>query len=243
MFPTGRRSLLILPAFAAMLLFAPMAAAQIKGLCNTGQAPHTLAGCTGVLVTPNPTGGGPNRDGNWGLAYPYPTTLSPTRGPCALKEFTRAWVDTPLYDPPFLWLPNSASTASEWITPYDGEGNQPQGWFIYLTGFYVPAVLPGGTIPSRVTINGRLASDNETYGFVLASFADGGSCGFVEGLPVPVNPTDQFGQWTNFSFTSPITITPDSVLFLYVLVVNSPSTGDPNAAGLRVEFFDTSAFN
>jgi hypothetical protein len=243
MFSIGRRSLLILHAAVAVLLFSDIAAAQIKGLCNTGQTPQTLAGCTGVLVTPNPEGGGPNRDGNWGLAYPYPSTLSPTLGPCALKEFTRAWVDTPLYDPPFLWLPNSASTASEWITPYDGEGNQASGWFVYITGFHVPAILSGGTAPTGLTINGRLASDNETYGFALASFANGGSCGFVTGLPAPVNPTDQFGQWTDFSFTSPIAITPDSDLFLYVLVINSPSTGNPNATGLRVEFFDTSTFN
>lgn len=94
-----------------------------------------------------------------------------------------------------------------------------------------------------MTISGRLASDNETYGFVLASLAHGGSCGFVEGLPAPLNPNDEFTQWTDFSFTSPIAITPDSDLFLYVLVINSPSTGNPNATGLRVEFFDTSAFN
>jgi hypothetical protein len=189
-------------------------------------------------VTPNPIGGGANRDGNWEIAYPYPSTLSPVLGPCGLG-FVRAWVDTPLS----TWLPNSASIASEWITPYDGEGNQPQGWFIYLTAFHVPAVLSGGTIPSGVTISGRLASDNETYGFVLENLAHGGSCGFVEGLPASLNPNDEFTQWTDFSFTSPIAITPDSDLFLYVLVINSPSTGNPNAAGLRVEFFDTSAFN
>ena len=227
-----------------MSILASTATAEIKGLCDTGQTAQTLTGCTGVLVTPNPTGGGPNRDGNWGLAYPYPTTLSPTLGPCGLKEFTRAWVDTPLLQAPFdSWLPNSASTASEWITPYDGEGNQAQGWYVYLTGFHVPIILPGGTLPTGLTITGRLASDNETYGFVLASHANGGSCGFVTGLPAPLNTNNEFGQWTDFSFTSPIAITPDSDLFLYVLVINSPSTGNPNATGLRVEFFDTSAFN
>jgi hypothetical protein len=234
---------LLLFAFAAKLLFTSTATAQIKGLCNTGESHQTLSGCTDVLVTPNPTGGGPNRDGNWGLAYPYPATLSPTLGPCDLKEFISAWVDTPTYDPPFSWLPNSASAASEWITPYDGEGNQAQGWYIYLTGFHVPAVLPGGIVPTGLTINGRLASDNETYGFVLASRANGGSCGFVTSLPVPINPIDQFNQWTNFSFNSPIPITPESDVFLFVLVYNSPSTGNPNATGLRIEFFDTSALN
>ena len=234
---------LLMPhALAGMLLFTTAATAQIKGLCNTGQTAQTFSGCTSVLVTPNPTGGGPNRDGNWGLAYPYPSTLSPTLGPCSLKNFTRAWVDTPVYDPPFSWLPNSASTASQWITPYDGEGNQPQGWYIYLTGFHVPDVLPNGIVPTGLTIQGRLASDNETYGFVLASRANGGSCGFVQGLPVPINSVNQFNQWTNFSFTNPIAITPDSDVFLYVLVYNSPSTGNPNASGLRIEFFDTSVF-
>jgi hypothetical protein len=65
-----RQSKTILFAVAAMLLFATVAAAQIKGLCNTGQTAKTLFGCTGLLVTPNPAGGGPNRDGNWALAYP-----------------------------------------------------------------------------------------------------------------------------------------------------------------------------
>jgi len=229
---------LLLFAFASTSLFTSTATAEIKGLCNTGDSRQTASGCTGVLVTPNPTGGGPSRDGNWGLAYPYPTTLSSTFGPCDLKEFIWAWVDTPLS----AWLPNSASAESEWITPYDGEGNQPQGWYIYLTGFHVPAVLPGGIVPTGVTINGRLASDNSTYGFVLASRANGGSCGFVDGLPVPINYTEQFRQWTSFSFTSPIAITPDSDLFLYVLVYNGVFNGSPNATGLRVEFFDTSAF-
>lgn len=239
-----KRHLLPVYALVGLLLSATMATAQIKGLCNTGETPQTVSGCTGVLVTPNPTGGGPNRAGNWWLAYPYPSTISPTLGPCSLTEFTRAWVDTPLLQAPFdSWLPNSASTASEWITPYDGEGNRAQGWYIYVTGFHVPPVLPNGIVPSGVTINGRLASDNETYGFVLASRANGGSCGFVEGLPIPINPTEQFNQWTDFSFTSPIPITPDSDVFLFVLVINSPSTGNPNATGLRVEFTDTSSFN
>jgi hypothetical protein len=232
----------ILYTLVGVFLLSVAADAQITGLCNTGQTAQTASGCTGDLVTPNPTGGGPNRDGNWWLAYPYPTGLSPTLGPCGLKEFTRAWVDTPVLQASFdSWLPNDVSSASEWITPYDGEGNQPSGWFVYLTGFHVPRELPTGIVPSGLTINGRLASDNETYGFVLASRAEGGSCGLAEGLPTPI--PDQFNSWTNFSFTNPIPITPDSDVILYVLVINSRSTGNPNATGLRVEFFDTSAFN
>jgi hypothetical protein len=231
---------LLLLAFAAMLLLSSTATAQIKSLCNTGETARTASGCTGALVTPNPTGGGPSRDGSWWLANPYPSTLSPTLGPCALAGFVRAWVDTP----GSVWLPNDASTASEWITPYDGESYLPVGWYVYATGFHVPAVLPGGIVPTGVTINGRLVSDNSTYGFVLASRA---ACGFVTGLPVPINPTvNELSQWTDFSFTSPIEITPDSDLFLYVLVNNAYASGTPNGAsatGLRIEFFDTSAFN
>ncbi len=232
-----------LKIFTATLLFAAIATAGIPGLCNTGETPRIPgSGCSGVLVTPNPTGGGPNRDGNWGIAYPYPSTLSPTLGPCDLT-FTRAWVDTPLLQEPFdSWLPNSASTASEWITPFDGEGNQPQGWFIYITPFHVPAVLPSGIVPTGLLINGRLASDNQTYGFALASPGHPGSCAVVKSLPVPFNPSEQYSQWANFSFNSPIAIIPDSDVFLYVLVYNSRSTGDPNATGLRVEFFSTSGF-
>src|SRR5690348_5366338 len=98
----------ILQALATMLFFAAMAAAQIPGLCNTGETPATAAGCTGALVPPNPTGGGPNRDGNWELTY---RPLSDRRKPCVLTEFVPAWVDTPY----FTWLPNIASSASEWI--------------------------------------------------------------------------------------------------------------------------------
>jgi hypothetical protein len=237
--------LLLLQVIGGMLLFTTMATAQIQGLCNTGQTFLTSSGCTGVLVTPNPPGGGPNRDGNWWLAYPYPSTLSPTAGPCELNGFTRAWVDTPYSVPP-AWLPNSASTVSEWITPYDGEAlTLPAGWYGYLTRFHVPAVLPSGVVPTGLTINGRLASDNQTYGFVLASSANGGSCGFVKGLPIPINPNASFLEWTNFSFTSPIALTADSNLYLWVLVYNGYDSDEPNGAsatGLRVEFLDTSTF-
>jgi hypothetical protein len=231
-------------AFVGALLFATVATAEIKGLCNTGETPKTTTGCTGVLVTPNPTGGGPNRDGNWGIAFPYPSTVSPAN-PCGL-DFIRAWVDTPyhLYGPPLEWFPNSKSDASEWITPYDGESNLAPGWYVYITGFQVPSVLPSGSAPTGVTIKGRIASDNWTYGFLMASSAAGGSCALVEHLPVPLDP-DQYLKWTDFSFTSPIPITPGSDVLLYVLVHNTETPGLPNGnspTGLRIEFFDTSAF-
>src|SRR5579871_3975495 len=119
----------VLPALAAGLLFATMAAAQISGLCNTGQTRAASAGCTGVLVTPNPQGGGPQRDNNWALAYPYPSTISPENGPCDLKAFIEAWVDTPFP----AWLANSTSSASEWITPFNGENNVSGGSYVYGT--------------------------------------------------------------------------------------------------------------
>ena len=71
----------------------------------------------------------------------------------------------------------------------------------------------------------------------------GGSCEVVKGLPVPIQ-TVEFSQWTDFSFTSPIAITPNSNLFLYVLVQNvyADTSNGYSATGLRIEFFDTSTF-
>jgi hypothetical protein len=233
----------MLHSFVGLLLFANMAAAEIASLCNTGQTHVTATGCTGVLVPPNPTGGGPNRDGNWALAAPYPSTLS-AHGPCGLTGFVPAWVD---YNN--NWLSNGASPVSEWITPYDGEGYYPApGWYVYRTGFHVPSLLPGGIVPTGVTLNGRLASDNSTYGFYMASPANGGSCAFVEGLPVPISPLNgpTFQQWWDFSFTNPIAITPGADLFLYVVVQNEYDSDFPNgdsSTGLRVEFLDTSSFH
>src|SRR5579864_9214811 len=167
-----RQSNTILHALAAMLLFTAMASAQIPGLCNTGQTAATSAGCTGALVPPNPTGGGPNRDGNWGLTI---RSISVHRNPCVLKGFVNAWVDTPY----FTWLPNSVSSASEWITTYDGEASQPGGWYAYRVTFSVPSVLPSGSVPTGVTINGQLTSDNSTFAIFLESPADSANCSLV----------------------------------------------------------------
>jgi hypothetical protein len=224
---------------AALLLFAAMAAAQIPGLCNTGQTKATASGCTGILVTPNPNGGGPNRDGNWQLAYPYPSDLSRTHGPCELAHFVKTWVDTPEVN----WLPNSVSTASEWTTPYDGEGNQPQGWYVYRTAFPVPLILSDGSVPTGLTINGQLASDNTTFAIYLESPAHSGRCSLVSGQPFPVNPDNSFQQWWPFNFSNSDPITPGADAYLYFVVQNAPSNGYPNATGLRVEFFPTSMFN
>ena len=233
---------MITHALAVMLLFVTMAGAQISGLCNTGQTPATSARCTGVLVTPNPPGGGPNRDGNWGLAY---RPLSADHNGCLLPAdgFVYAWVDTPLS----TWLPNSASTASEWITPYDGESNLAAGWYVYKTAFHVPRVLPGGAVPTGVIINGQITSDNETYAIYLESPANNPrGCAVVSG---PVNSETGFSEWTPFSFTNSRAITPGADANLYFVVENQPcpvgcgGPGDASATGLRVEFFASSTFN
>ncbi len=234
---------------ATMTVFAALATAQIPGLCNTGQTQVNSSGCTGTLVTPNPEGGGPDRDGNWYLAYPYPSTLPASLNPCGLTGYVKAWVDTP----EVLWLSNGASTSSEWITPYDGESpDNPPGWYVYRTAFRVPLLLPGGATPAGFTINGRVASDNSTYGFYLASPAKRGSCAFVSGLPIPINRSNSnnftgFESWTDFSFTIGITpggITPGSEVFLYAVVQNYdvPNSTAPSQAGFRIEFLDSSAF-
>jgi hypothetical protein len=217
-----------------------MAAAQITGLCNTGQTSKTAAGCTGILVTPNPPGGGPHRDGNWTLAYPYPSTLSDTHAPCLLKGFIKAWVDTPNLN----WYPNFESAASEWITPYDGETNEAVGWYVYRTTFPVPSSLPGGGTPTGVTIDGQVASDNSTYAIYLESPAGSARCSLVSGQQFPVNPVagTAFDQWWPFSFTNAFEIAPGADAYLYFLVQNAPGV-TVNPSGIRVEFFASSSFN
>jgi hypothetical protein len=247
MFSLRTQSETILQGLTAILLFATTAAAQIPGLCNTGLSPKTvLLGCNSGLVTPNPLGGGPNRDGNWVLAYPYPSALSATTGPCTLKSFTRAWVDTPNIG----WMPNDGSPASEWVTPYDGEGSLPAGWYVYRTAFPVPSVLSNGALPTLMTINGQLASDNTTYAIYLENPAHSGNCSLVSGQPFPVNPrgigTGDFEQWWPFSFTNASAIAPGTEAYLYFVVENSFEHQDPGPSsptGLRVEFFSSSTFN
>jgi hypothetical protein len=239
----------ILHALAAMLLFAATAASQISGLCNTGQTRATTPGCTGVLVSPNPFGGGPQLDGNWELAYPYPIKSTGTGAatPCGLKIFIPAAVDIPLSNPP--WLANSASSASEWITPEDGENPIGSGMFVYRTRFPVAAKLPNGNAPTGLTISGQLASDNATFGIYLESPANSGRCSLVSGQTFPVNPSggsfDDFQQWWPFTFSNPAPISPGDDAYLYFVVQNAYDSVDDGASatGLRVEFFASSAFN
>jgi hypothetical protein len=239
MFYLKTHSKAILQALA-MLCLTSAAPAQIGSLCNTGQTAATLAGCTGALVTPNPPGGGPARDGNWQLAYPYPSTLTTSHSVCTLTGFVRAWVDTPNAS----WLPDSVSTASEWITPVDGENNVAVGSYVYRTTFQVPSVLPGGAVPAGVTINGQLASDNATLAIYLESPANSAKCSLVTDQKFPVNPAGHgvgdFEQWWDFSFTNSLQITPGAAAFLYFVVQNQTSGASPT--GLRVEFFSSSMF-
>jgi len=212
--------------------------AQIRGLCNTGQTAANALGCTEVLVTQNPLGGGPNVDGNWDIAYPYPLPFEGFGGPCGLTQFEPAWVDTPFSG----WLPDNASSVSEWIAPYDGENPQPPGWYVYRTAFEVPPVLPGGAAVTGVSVSGRLASDNSTYTIYLESPAGSARCSLVAGQTFPVNPpgagSGDYRQWWPFSFTNPFDIAPGAAAYLYFVVRNVD-----NATGLRVEFFGNSIFN
>jgi len=233
----------ILQALAATLLFAAMAEAQITGLCNTGETHGTTLACSGVLVPPNPPGGGANRDGRWELAYPYPIAPGGLHTPCILTKFINAWVDTPNSN----WLPNSASTVSEWITPFDGENNLKAGFYVYRISFYVPSVLPGGVVPTGVTINGHLASDNPTFGIYLESPANSDNCSLVSGQEFPVNPagldSSDFQEWWDFSFTNPHAITAGAYAYVYFVVENTPDASGPTPTGLRVEFFASSVYN
>lgn len=234
----GKPSQAGLKALGVMLLFSAIGAAEIPGLCNTGQTRKNFGGCTGDLVTPNPAGGGTQRDGNWEMAYPYPATLAEAQNPCAL-QYIQTWVDTP--NP--AWLPNSASTASEWITPFDGEDTPPAGFYVYATTFQIPDA-------QSFTINGQLASDNTAVSIYFQTPAAGGACYLVSGQTFPVNlpgtSNTDFEQWWPFSFTNmqPLAVASPAVLFF--VVQNRYDPHGPNGAsssGLRVEFFSTSTFN
>jgi hypothetical protein len=178
--------------------------------------------------------------GRWRILNP--SSVLGIHGPCLLKAFVRAWVDTPNY----YWLPNSASTASEWITPYDGESNTglPAGWYVYRTTFPVPSVLPNGSVPTGVLVNGQLSSDNMTATIYMESPAKSVNCSLVAGQAFPVNPTGSGGsdyqQWWFFSFTNKLPIAAGQDAYLYFVVQNAPTV--PTPTGVRIEFFDSSTF-
>jgi hypothetical protein len=108
-------------------------------------------------------------------------------------------------------------------------------------------VLPGGAVPTGVTIYGQIASDNETYAIYLESPANNAhGCALASG---PVNSETSFSEWTPFSFTNSLAITPGADAYLYFVVENQPcpvgcgGPGEASATGLRVEFFASSTFN
>jgi hypothetical protein len=141
-----------------------------------------------------PDGRGPDRDGNWELTYLYPST----HAPCQLNGFTNARVDTPNLNR----LPNYVSSASVWITPFNGETNEASGWYVYRVSFPVPSMLSSGAVPTGLTVNCQLASDNSTYAILLESPAGSTNCARVSGQQFPVNPVPgtAFEQWWPFSF-------------------------------------------
>ena len=240
MLTTDRRVCALLGLLAGILFSSAECRAEIPGLCNTGETHKEFAGCTGVLVTPNPPGGGSNTDANWGVEY-LGSTEGISKSQACKHDLISAYVDTP----ESAWMPNSASTASEWITPYDGEGLQAPGYYIYVTLFQVN----DSPAPLGFTINGQLASDNGTVDIYMETPAGSGNCELVAGQTFPVNPLgsgeSDFQQWWPFSFTNPGPIAVASPTALYFVVHNQYdidySSGD-SPTGLRVEFFSSSTF-
>ncbi len=232
-------------AATAALLFGGAAAAQIQGLCNTGETVKNVDGCSSHLVAPNPAGGGPNQDGNWSVTYS--SSATPII-PCELTGYALAYVDTP----PSGWV--GPNTSSEWIMPYDGEDNHLAGWYVYSTVFAVPAVLPDGSTPKGVTVNGQVSSDNTTYSIYLyspANAAHPANCSTVSGQTFPVNPKETSGeadqqQWWPFHFTNRDELSPGGYAIVYFVVLNAyfPSVaGGESPTAFRAEFSSNSAFH
>jgi hypothetical protein len=237
----AKRSRSALYSLAAMLLFTTAGLAQIPSLCNTGETRKLPNGCSGTLVTPNPPGGGPNLDANWAVAYVDPAAASKSADRC-VRNIVEARVDTPNA----AWMPDSASTASEWITPFDGENNQRPGYYVYATFF----PISDSPAPLGFTINGQLASDNAVVAIYLSTPSGNPSCYLVSGQTFPVNPAGQgssdFTQWWPFSFTNPVPLAVASPAALYFVVQNPYDPSGPSGAsptGLRIEFFSTSSFS
>jgi hypothetical protein len=235
MMTTDRRFYASLGLLAGVFLCRAECRAQIPGLCNTGETHKEFSGCTGALVTPNPPGGGTNTDGNWGVEY-FASTGEISKSQACKHNLISAYVDTP--NP--AWMPDSASTASEWITPYDGEGFLAPGYYIYVTLFQVN----DSPAPIGFTINGQLASDNAMVGIYMETPAGSGNCELVAGQTFPVDPIGSgdgdFQLWWPFSFTNPGPIAVASPTALYFVVHNDTNADSPT--GLRVEFFSSSSF-
>jgi hypothetical protein len=221
---------------SAFLVSGVMVQAQIglpvpnASLCNSGRTPKGLppGGCLKtVLEAPlNPLTGGSTIDGNWELAAPYPskpnTELAPD--PCTLlTSWGPAWVDTPLV---YWYNPNDG--LSQWITPFNEEYALP-GWYVYRTGFTVPAAQVG--YPGYLLeVTGQLMADNQAVSiYVLDAKGVSTTCQVAGAL----TNQNQFYGWTIFHFAAQVT--PATHGYLYFVVQNATGA-PPDPAGLRVEF-------
>ena len=228
---------IVLPSSIAVMLFATFANAQTipsTSLCNTGLTHKSLPpqGCTTTtLVTPiNPIDGGPFVDGNWELAEPYPSVPA-TQGapnPCL---FDSAYAPVPANAPWPGWY-NPDDQLSQWIEPLGG-GATPAGWYIYRTGFVVPAAPTGYQYIFHIP--GQLMVDNSVPAIYLQDFVAGASlCG-----PVAALTNTGFQGWTEFKIVVPVV--PATRGYLYFVVENDTSSQPTaNPTGLRVEFMSPS---
>ena len=200
-------------------------------LCNTGLTAKSLPkGCaTSTLVTPiNPVDGGPIVDGNWYLAEPYPSVPynQAAPDPCS---FASAYGPAPVNAPWFSWY-NPNDQLSQWIEPLGG-GSDPAGWYIYATGFEIPAAPPG--YHYVVEIAGQVLVDNYAVAIYLSNFVAGKSyCSPVAAFTAA---DTGFSNWTQFKVSAPVV--PATPGYLYFLTYNAPSSSpDENPTGLRVVF-------
>ena len=222
--------------FSALLFSGAMANAQVglpvpnASICNSGRTPKGLppGGClnTVLSVPVNPATGGSTIDGNWELAAPYPSKLNTELppDPCTLlTSWGPAWVD----QPNVAWY-NPIDGLSQWITPFNQASAAP-GWYVYRTGFTVPAGEIG--FPSYLLkVTGQLMADDRTVSiYVLDANGAFTSCRAVAAL---TNPAAQYLNWTIFHFSTPVT--PVTHGYIYFVVENEGTT--PNPTGLRVEF-------
>lgn len=229
---------------ALVLLLSSAAVAQIPatGLCNTGLTPASPLpnGCTtSTLVTPvNPQSGGPNVDGNWGLATPYPSASGNQEAPdpCTLKTFGPAWVDAPAQG----WF-NPNDGLSQWITP-QSDANTAGGWYVYRTTLPIPPNAPGAA-KYVLTVTGQLLADDELPAIFLENPA--GDLPNCKLLALPALSTILGGSgseyaWNHFRIVE--TVVPNTSAYLYFLVYNIsfPAGESGNYTGFRVEF--TSAY-
>jgi hypothetical protein len=199
------------------------------GFCDTGltqKAPQPAGCLDSKLVNPiNPQSGGPIVDGNWELAYPFPSApyTQPAPGPCGFtSSYTPAAVDTPQYG----WY-NPDDKLSQWIQPPGG--TPAPGWFIYRTRFAVPSAYPGYA-NYELVMKGQLICDDYVAAIYLENGQDG-TCNAVASF----TSKSQLGSWNSFRFNSPLA--PDSHGFIYVVAYNAtnyPPANNPS--GIRVEF-------